>query len=176
MERMKIEQVAGVALLVVLALSSGSAQTASQGGSQAKQEPATRPAPEPLGLSTNIRLDVTITDQTGPGDPMKKTVTMVMVDRANGSIRSTGVVRDQGRVQINVDAAPMLLPNGGIRVRLGLEYNPRTAGAEGPTESSSLNEQITVVLEPGKPMVVSQSADPASDRKISVELRASLLK
>ena len=176
MEKMKIERIAGAVLFVVLALASGSAQTPSQGGTQTKQEPATRPAPDPAGQSTNIRLDVTITDQTGPGDPMKKTITMVMMDRANGSIRSTGTVRNQGRVQINVDASPMLLPNGAIRVRLGLEYNPRTAATEGPTESSSLHEQITVVLDAGKPMVVSQAADPASDRKISVELRASLLK
>ena len=173
MQKMKIEWMAGVVLAVMLAFGTGSAQTPSQTPPPKQEGPA---RPDPIGLSTNIRLDVTITDQTAPGDPMKKTITMVMVDRANGSIRSTGTVRNQGRVQINVDASPTLMPNGGIRVRLGLEYNPRTAAAEGPAESSSLHEQITVVLDAGKPMVVSQAADPASDRKISVELKASLLK
>jgi hypothetical protein len=59
---------------------------------------------------------------------------------------------------------------------LGLEYNPRTLGSDAPTEWSSLNEQIGVVLEPGKPLIVSQAADPASERKISVQVRATPMK
>ena len=85
-------------------------------------------------------------------------------------------MRTQGRVQINMDARPQILATGGIRVSLGLEYNPRTLGNDSPTEWSSLNEQIQTVLEPGRPLVVSQAADPASDRKILVELRAAILK
>jgi hypothetical protein len=33
-----------------------------------------------------------------------------------------------------------------------------------------------VVLEAAKPLVISQAADPASDRKISVEIRATIMK
>jgi hypothetical protein len=47
---------------------------------------------------------------------------------------------------------------------------------DAPTESSSLNEQLTVILDAGKPMVVSQAPDPASDRKIAVEIRATVLR
>jgi hypothetical protein len=57
-----------------------------------------------------------------------------------------------------------------------MEYNPRLSGSDNPTESSTLTEQIGVVLQPGKPLVVSQAADPASDRKITVELTATLLR
>ena len=136
-----------------------------------------QPRPEPpLGQPVNIKLDFTITDQTGPGDPLRKVVTLVVADRHSGSIRSTGSVRSQGRVQINVDARPQILQSGAIRLTLGLEYNPRTLGNDSPTEWSSLNEQIGVVLQPGKPLVVSQAADPASDRKISVEVLAAVLK
>jgi hypothetical protein len=85
-------------------------------------------------------------------------------------------VRSQGRVQINVDARPQILQSGAIRLMLGLEYNPRTLGNDAPTEWSSLNEQLGVVLQPGKPLLVSQAADPASDRKITVELTATILK
>jgi hypothetical protein len=102
---------------------------------------------------------------------------MMVADRGMGSIRSTGSVRSQGRVQINVDARPAIVPNSQmIRLTLGLEYNPRTLGQDAPTEWSSLNEQMTVMLEAGKPLVISQAADPASDRKITVEVRATILK
>jgi hypothetical protein len=140
-------------------------------------EETSAPRPEPaLGQPINIRLDLTITDQTGPGEPLRKVVTMVLADRGNGSIRSIGNVRTQGRVQINVDARPQILQSGGVRLSLGLEYNPRTLGNDAPAEWSSLNEQIQTVVEPGKPLVISQAADPASDRKITVEVKATIMK
>jgi hypothetical protein len=142
---------------------------------QAPARSEQKPEP-PLGQPVNIKLELTITDQTGPGEPIRKVVTMVLADRGTGSIRSLGSVRSQGRVQINVDARPQILQSGIIRLSLGLEYNPRTLGNDAPTEWSSLNEQISVVLEAGKPLVVSQAADPASDRKIAVEVRATILR
>ena len=142
-----------------------------------KQKPQTVPVDVAAGgQPVNIKLDVTITDQTGPGEPIRKVVTLIVADRTNGSIRSTGSVRSQGRVQINVDARPQILQSGVIRLMMGLEYNPRTLGNDAPTEWSSLNEQLGVVLQPGKPLLVSQAADPASDRKITVELTATILK
>lgn len=169
------------ALLGALAMDAPRAQSSQPGGQP--QKPVEQPSASrnaavetPPGQPVNIRLELTITDQTGPGEPLKKVVTLVLADRGAGSIRSTGSVRTQGRVQINVDARPQILPSGAIRLGLGLEYNPRTLGNDAPTEWSSLNEQITVVLTPGAPLIVSQAADPASDRKITVELRATLLK
>jgi hypothetical protein len=150
------------------------------------QAPAPTPKPaEPPGSArneaaagqpVNIKLEVAITDQTGSGDPLKKVVTLVVADRGSGSIRSLGTVRTQGRVQINLDARPYILQSGAIRVTLGLEYNPRRLGNDTPTEWSSLNEQLVVVLDPGQPLVVSQAADPASDRRITVQVTATLLK
>jgi hypothetical protein len=35
---------------------------------------------------------------------------------------------------------------------------------------------MTVLVESGKPMVVSQASDPTSDRKMTVELTATILK
>ena len=42
-----------------------------------------------------------------------------------------------------------------------------------PTE---LNQSLTVVLQSGKPMLISQAADPTSDRKVTVEVKATVLK
>jgi hypothetical protein len=140
-------------------------------------EIVTSRAPDPLGQPVNIKIDLTITDQMGPGSPSSRVVTLLVADRASGSIRSGGHVDRQGPVKINVDARPQILSNGNIRATLTLEYAPRTTAAEQTVVSaSSLNEQMTVVLEPGKPLVISQAADAAADRKITVEVRATILK
>jgi hypothetical protein len=41
---------------------------------------------------------------------------------------------------------------------------------------TDISESLTVILEDGKPLVVSQSADPGSDRKVRVEIKATILK
>lgn len=150
----------------------------------AESAPAAR-APEPAGQPVNVKLDLTITDQIGPREPAKKTVTVLTADRTLGSVRSTA---NNVRATLNVDATPTILSNGSVRVILGIEYNPRQAPsgttpemAEKDVETrfgggTSLNERITVVLEPGKPLVISQAADPMFDRKITVEIRASVLR
>lgn len=151
-------------------------------------EPASAGTREPAGQPVNVRLELTITDQNGPGEPAKKTVTMIVADRNSGSIRSSG---NNIRAALNVDATPNILPNGSVKVMLAIEYNPRQGGGaaqkvktatgdtlELPAEpgGSSLNERVTVFLEGGRPLMLSQAADPISDRKITVEVRATVLK
>ena len=41
---------------------------------------------------------------------------------------------------------------------------------------ATLNESVTLLLESGKGLAVTQSADPMSDRKVSVEVTATVLK
>ena len=167
-------------LLTVIAIGVPHAEQAARGTQNQKpvEQPETKQGAveSPPGQPVNIKLDLTITDQTGPGEPLKKVVTMVVADRGTGSIRSVGSVRSQGRVQINVDARPLIRQSGANRLMLGLEYNPRTLGNDAPTEWSSLNEQIQVVVEAGKLLIVSQAADPASDRTITVDVRATVMK
>jgi hypothetical protein len=143
----------------------------------------------PAGQPVNVKLDLTITDQQGPGDPARKTVTLIIADRAGGAIRSTANV---GRGTINVDATPQIMANGNIRLQLGLEYNPRSATVPGvervksstgemvevprDPSGSGLQQRVAIVLAPGKPLVLSQSADPLSDRRITVEVKADVLK
>jgi hypothetical protein len=64
-------------------------------------------------------------------------------------------------------------------VRLGLtfEYTPSPDQIE-PRVShpAQLNESMTVLLHDGRKLMVSQSADPATDRKVTVEVTATILK
>jgi glucose/arabinose dehydrogenase len=149
----------------------------------AKEETKTAPQPRPEPAQPiNTQIEITITDQPGPEQPSKKLVTMVVADRQNASIRTSGwvVTKDGGRreVNINVDARPVLLRSreGSIQLDLLLQYQPSgTAGSESSAQTG-LNERISSILESGKSLVVSQSADPLSDRRITVEVKATILK
>ena len=186
----------GAAFIVLLFASAGAAQQAP--GRAPTPAPAEKPAPPqarptpppeapaPQGQPVNVKLDLTITDQMGPGEPAKKTVSMIVADRMAGSIRSMG---NTERATLNVDATPHILQNGTVRLQLGLEYNPRQGNRadkvkgpngemlETPREGgSSLNQRVVIMLEPNKPLMLSQAADPLSDRKITVEVRVAILK
>jgi hypothetical protein len=179
------------------AASLGAQQNAPQAPAAEKPQPAAKAAPEPPALPVNIRIEVSITDQTGTGNSAKKVVSMIASDRQPVNVRSSASVPVKSpsmggptaiqsysyrTVQINVDARPTIVqkePNK-ISVNFGLEYLPTTR-VSAQEESSdpgltSWNQRLSVILESGKPMVVSQAADPTSDRKITVEVTATILK
>jgi hypothetical protein len=139
--------------------------------------PVSAPRPEP---SANIRVDLAISDQRGTTAPVTKIVSMTMMDSGAGRIRTGGDVRTPlgfRPVTLNVDAQPRIHKDGKIRVDLTIEYRP--TAAESDTEQSTtptINESISVLLEDGKSLLISQSADPATDRKVKVEVKASILR
>ena len=184
-----------LATIATLGLSAA-AQTPASGAARPAQPPASAPAaptaqpakpPEPPGQPLNIMLELTITDQAGTGTPTKKTVNLIVAVRQNGSIRSRGRVGPGRDVVINVDARPLITRDNVIRLDLGLEYQPvvdeRVTAATAPPNPapfppeqsySNLNQRISVLLESGKPLVISQAADPGSPRQISVEVKATI--
>lgn len=142
----------------------------------AQDVPASQPAAasQPPARSTaaqlaNIRLELTILDQRSDTSGTPKVVTMLVEDRQSGRIR-TG----RGNTNLNVDGRAEVLREGRIRVVLGLEYTPQ----EGPDRGAAtpLLESITALLEDGKALVVSQSADPAGDRKVRLEVKATIVR
>ncbi len=133
--------------------------------------------------NTNVRYELTITDQRSEGPAVVKTVSATVVDRSPARIRTSGAVRTpmgMRDVVLNVDITPTLVNVNGVtkmRVSMSIEYRP--VALESDTEKSStptINESLTVVLEDGKPLVISQSADPATDRKVKVEVKATILR
>lgn len=129
---------------------------------------------------TNVQIELTITDQGGTGAPEKKTVTMVVSSGAWGKIRSVGSVRPVGDapygVDLNVDARPFVSVDGPIQLELTLNYAPPQSVENAKGRPTGVNQSLTVVLQSGKPLIVSQAADPVSDRKIIVEAKATVLK
>ena len=132
---------------------------------------------------TNVQVELTLTDQVGNAAPEKKTVSMIVSSGNWGRIRSAGNVMTPGEapyvVDLNVDARPFVSVEGPIQLELTLVYAP-PKGAPDPKEPkprpTGINQSQTVVLQSGKPLVVSQAADPISDRKVIVEVKATVLK
>src|SRR5690242_9117903 len=196
-----LKRVAIVMCAVAVAVNAYAAQTkpapekkpaaSEQAKASANKSESPKAAPEPPPMPVNVKIDVSITDQTGANQPAKKVVTMMATDRGNNSIRSSAsiLVRDPRvpngpgnyrNVTINVDASPRLFPKepNKVLVVFGLEYLPKSAGGAEETEPgmASLNERLSLILESGKPTLVSQAADPTSDRKITVEVTATILR
>ena len=142
--------------------------------------PAAPERPRREGQPVNVKVDLTLTDQRGGSAPVNRTVTVLAADGYTGSIRTQSQVIAVGPVPLNVDASPTLLADGKIRLGINLQYDwpaPTDANsARGTVVSTSLHDQLMMILENGKPMIVAQSADPIGERQVTVEVKATILK
>jgi hypothetical protein len=163
------------------------AQTTSQ--SPKTPPPASQPAPAaPVpsrqGQPINIRVDTTISETGGNGSPVKKTVTAVAGDGFEASVRETASTSTPpptpapflGPTALNVDAGPSILPNGKIRLRLTLQYAAGQTQTGDARIRTDIRQSLVLILDSGKPLVISEAADPVSDRHVTVEVTATILK
>ena len=127
-------------------------------------------APAPPASSGNVHIEVSIADSVGSTPQQKKSVSMLVAEGYMGRVRSQ---RGQAAI-LNIDATPRLQNDGRISLQLILEYRPRETAET--NELSPINEMLTVLLQSGKPLVVTQAADPSSDRKVVVQVTATVLK
>ena len=130
-----------------------------------------------------MKVEITITEQRAGAPAQKKSVNVIVADGMGGSIRSLSSAFGVpgGGVPLNIDASPMLLPNGKIRLRINLNYNlvNMYEGREPPRGTvmqTDLSETLNLVLDDGKPLIASQSADPSGDRQVTVEVKATVMK
>jgi hypothetical protein len=132
--------------------------------------PAAPPAvvdPSAGGQLVNIRLDLSVLDQVGTAPPAPKTLTVLLADRQLSQVRS--IFDDR---TLNVDARPTII-DGHIRVSLTID----TTKVASPNAFVGPGRQsITCILESGKSLVVLESADPATNRKMTIEVKATILK
>jgi hypothetical protein len=136
------------------------------------QSPADTALP-PSAQLLNIRLELRIGDPREGMAAAVRTVTMLLQDRENGRLRTD---EGPGHAKLGVDARPEILANGRIRVLLTLEYRPQAVDGQ-KALPSTLTESVTAILEDGKPLLLSQSGDSASDLgAVKVELKATVLR
>jgi hypothetical protein len=132
----------------------------------------------------NVRVEFTITDQVGTKPPTRKTMTMTVADGEFSRIRTnseyygkslTGPIVRQA--PLSVDVNPSVEGNK-IRLDFTLEYNVLgelpTDGT--PETRTTVSERLAAVLDSGVPLVIAQSSDAMSDRKLTVEVKATIVK
>jgi hypothetical protein len=162
------------ALLLIAMLCSdalSARNTAAGQGQSGNASPARLLTPELPSATANVQIELSISDYVASAAPQKKTVSMLVAEGYMGRVRS-----NRGNAAIlNVDATPRMQKDGRISLQLTVEYRPRET-AETLDTMSPISESLTVLLQSGKPLVVTQAADPSSDRKVIVEVTATILK
>ena len=136
----------------------------------AQDAPSKAQEPQPArsaAQSANIRIDLTITDQRTDGLGTPKTMTLVLEDRQSGRLR-TG----RGNAMLNLDVRPEIVREGRVRLLVSLEFAPQDA-PDRPTQPP-LSASLTALVDDGKSLVMTQSADPTSDRKVRIEVKATI--
>jgi hypothetical protein len=147
--------------------------------------PAPQPAPTPApprapGQLINVRVDVTVTDQLAGRAPVTRTLSVTAADGESANVRSNLEIPAGARILptgFSLDAMPRIVDGGRVRLALSLDFNSTDAGTEGsPRSSSNIRVRQEVILENGKPLVIAQPVDAMTDRKVTVEARATILK
>jgi hypothetical protein len=140
-------------------------------------------APRHEGQPINVRVELTISEDGGAAPPVKKTVSAVVGDTYMGFVREASLASnnnpanpDRVTAPLNFDALPTLLPNGKIRVQCTIQYAANQRLANERQINTDIKQNLTLILESGKPLVVSEATDPISDRKVTVEVKATILK
>jgi hypothetical protein len=131
------------------------------------------------GKDVNVHIEITISDQSGAGASDKKVVSLLAADQTMGRVRANAHAQQANvgfvGTELNVDARPILIDNDRILLELTLEYSPLRPSPV-TQQPTNLNESISVILINGKPLTISQAADPVSDRRMTVEVKATVLK
>ena len=128
----------------------------------------------------NVMISITITDAMNADVQTKKSVMMLIADGRSGQIRSSG----SGAAVINVDARPQTQRDGRIYLQLTVEYQPelntqqyqQLVQLKEGVRLTIFTESLSLIVPDGKPVVASQSSDPRSDRKVSLEVTATIVK
>jgi hypothetical protein len=133
------------------------------------------------GQLINLRLEFTVTDQIGTAPPVRKIITMNVADGESGRIRTNAEVFRKGTpptvVPLSVDASPEIEGNR-IRLRASLEYQllKEALEPELPAGKTSITQSVTAILNDGVTTILSQSADPLTDRKVTLEVKATIIR
>lgn len=175
-----------LSVLAVTAALAQQAQTPPPGSAPAVQVPTPPPSgqqtPRP-GVPTaappsswrNVKLDVTIADSLSADVQSKKSVTMLVADGRSGQVRS-----NSGEGLINIDARPQVHQDGRIYLQISVEYRPNLSSQQlqqsGASRLTMFSESLSLMVMDGKPVVASQSSDPGTDRKVSLDVTATIVR
>ena len=144
----------------------------------APPRPAPPPGTAPLvsvepnqpGRLVNIQIDIVLTTEGGAQPPVRKTVTLTLADRQEGSVRSMDrTAAPQSGGSLNVDVRPVVQVNGLVLTRIGLEFS-------GTDDVPFVQVRAQPLLESGRALRISRAVSPRTDRAVTVEVTATVLK
>ena len=147
--------------------------------------PPAPPAPAaPQGQPVNVKVEFTITDQREGAAAVKRTISVIVADRNLGRVRSVAtVIGPTGLVPLDVDATPIILNGGKLKLQFTLSYDlpgssemPPAGSPVGRVAKTAIQDSVSLILENGRSMVAAQSVDPIGDRQVTVEVKATILK
>ena len=125
--------------------------------------------PNQPGRLVNIQSDIVLTTEGGAQAPVRKTVTLTLADRQEGSVRSMDRVAAPQGGSLNVDARPVVQANGLVLTRIGLEFS-------GTDDVPFVQVRAQPLLESGRALRISRAVSPRTDRAVTVEVTATVLK
>ena len=131
-----------------------------------------------------MKVELNITEDGGTGAPIKKSVTAVVADGYNGLVRQQGIAQEPQTgvprsVPLNLDAFPVILTNDKIRLTCSIQYTSSGAATSSPVggrTGTDIKQSLVLNLENGKPLVISQGTDPIGERRVTVEVTATILR
>lgn len=154
--------------------------------------------------ATNVKIEVTMTYQVGNAAPVRRMATMTVADGGRGSLRSGNQVAvtsttfspaaagapsttpmttyNYKSVGLNVDANRVYIAGTKAKLDLNIEISAmdeKTADSAGkPPTFPTFSQNLSLVLESGKPLIVGQSSDFVDnvERKQTVEVKATILR
>jgi hypothetical protein len=161
----------------------------------------------PLDQAVNVRFDVTITYQVGAQPPVVRSATLTVADGNTGNLRAGNQVAvpsttfysaksdlspgatpsapltsfSYRSVGINLDVKRMMVSGSRVRADFGVEFSAvdeRRADSSLPPSFPTFQQNFTLVLDSGKPLVVAQSSDQVDkvERIQRVEVKATILR
>ena len=145
------------------------------------------PPPAPRqGKDINIRIDATVIESRGDHVVDKKVISVTCVDGKGAFVRSTQSVAFKAKgsegfnyqdAPLNMDADVNLRDDGRVLARITVDYRGMPASQDSPDSiDRGIRQSVSVILKPGEPLMVAQSADAVGDRRVSLEVKATVLK
>jgi hypothetical protein len=141
-------------------------------------------------------VEATIIESRGDQTIGQRVISATMVDGENASVRSMAFVPvrqtegdagkppnvvvsgQQSRAMLNMDARARLRTDAKVQVWLTVESGSGgiDLGEAGKAIDASIRQSVSVLLDPGTPVVVAQSADAVGNRRLTLEVKATVLK
>jgi hypothetical protein len=132
--------------------------------------------------STNVRVEVLLTDKADGKTVSEERLTLLLTDWQEGSLRRNlpGMMPGWNR-NFEVDARPVIVGNR-IELRLRVNYQgprdaaPQTENTKAIPEMVEFTESTTALVESGKPTTLIDAYGDPPNRRVSVQATATIVK